>query len=193
MKEIWKDVVGFEGLYMVSNLGRIKSVERYMQNHSKLQLVPERIKSQRVGTNGYLHTDLYKNNKQTTVKIHRVVAEAFIDNPDNKGTVNHKDGNKYNNCVDNLEWMTQSEQNFHFYKKNLKSKSNIDKAVKAMNTANSKKVMCLNTGVIYDSQNEAGRCIGVSSSRISISCKNNKYSAGKDKEGNKLYWKYVDE
>jgi hypothetical protein len=111
MTEIWKPVKGYEGLYKVSNMGRIKSVERYMKNHSKLQLVPEKIKSPQDNGHGYLWVQLCKNSKCSYRYVHRLVAEAFIPNPDNKPQVNHLDYNKQNNCVDNLEWVTAKENN----------------------------------------------------------------------------------
>lgn len=129
--EKWKDVVGYEGSYQVSNLGRVKSVERYRDNHGKPQIIHEKIKNTRMKNSGYLITDLYKNNKQKTVMIHRVVASAFLPVEEGKETVNHKDGNKLNNNVENLEWSSFSEQNKHFYKKELKSKENIKKSSKS--------------------------------------------------------------
>lgn len=94
--EIWKDIKEYEGLYQVSNLGRIKS----------LKFGKEKILKPINHTGGYLCVDLSKNNKRLYVKIHRLVAEAFIPNPENLLQVNHKDENKKNNCVDNLEWCT---------------------------------------------------------------------------------------
>ena len=137
--EIWKDVVGYEGLYQVSNLGRVKSVDRYKDNHGTKQLVKEKIKTTRKDKQGYLLLDLYKNNKKKTVRVHRLVAMAFIPNPQNKETVNHIDGNKENNTVENLEWATQKEQNEHIYATGLKPKDSIDKAVKAMRDAKKQK------------------------------------------------------
>lgn len=137
--EVWKDVVGYEGLYQVSNLGRVKSVERYKDNNGTKQLVKEKIKATRKDKQGYLLLDLYKNNKSKTVRVHRLVAQAFIPNPQNKETVNHIDGNKENNTVENLEWATQKEQNEHIYRTGLKPKESIDKAVKAMHEAKKQK------------------------------------------------------
>lgn len=94
MIEEWKDVVGYEGLYQVSNFGNIKSLFRY-----KRQLKP-------VVRNGYESVKLCKNKNAKFVSVHRVVAEAFIPNPQKLPIVNHKDENKQNNCVENLEWCT---------------------------------------------------------------------------------------
>lgn len=93
--------------------------------------------------------------------------------------------------VNNLEWATFKEQNEHFYKKNLKSEKNIQKAVKAMNKANAKKTRCLNTGEIYKSASEAGKQIGISGSAIMRCCRGESKSAGKDENGKPLKWEYV--
>ena len=93
-EEIWKDVVGYEGLYQVSNLGRVKSLFRY-----------KRILKPIVGVQGYLYVSLY-NKKKKAKRIHQLVAEAFLDNPNNYPCVNHKDENVTNNNVKNLEWCT---------------------------------------------------------------------------------------
>jgi len=189
--EIWKDINGYEGLYQVSNLGRVKSLERYRQNHSKLQLIPEKIKSKRIDPQGYELVDLYNKNKQKTIRVHRLVAETFISNYGNEDTVNHKDGNKTNNKVVNLEWASFEEQNKHFYKHNLKSEENIKKAVKAMNKAQSKPVKCLNNGKVYESASEAAREIGVCGSLVMRCCRGERKSAGKDKDNNPLHWVYI--
>lgn len=96
-KEEWKDIVGFEGFYQVSNLGRIKSISRRNKK--------ERIRVFYPAPNGYLRLVLSVNNKRKTISAHRSVAEAFIPNPNNWETVNHKDFNKNNNCSNNLEWL----------------------------------------------------------------------------------------
>ena len=92
-EEIWKDVVGYEGLYQVSNLGRVKSLFRY-----------KKILKQFEDNKGYLRVTLYKNNKSKSIKVHRLVATAFIPNPNNYDCINHKDENKTNNNVENLEF-----------------------------------------------------------------------------------------
>ena len=110
LKEIWKDIKNYEGIYQVSNLGRVKSVARKVKysrgSHSYYQYQQERFLSANHKSNGYLEYSLYKDSKRTHKYIHRLVADAFIDNPNNLPVVNHKDENKENNLADNLEWCT---------------------------------------------------------------------------------------
>lgn len=120
MEEIWKDIKGYESLYQVSNMGRIKSLERYKENHSKLQKVEEKIKTINIKNSGYQFVQLYKNNKYKNLMVHRLVAQAFIPNVDNKPQINHIDGNKLNNNVTNLEWCTNSENEKHAWNTGLK-------------------------------------------------------------------------
>ena len=91
-KEVWRDIKGYDGKYKISNLGRVYS----LKSHRYLS----------IGSNGrgYLHVSLWRNNKEKKEYIHRLVALHFIPNPNNLPQVNHKDENKENNCVDNLEW-----------------------------------------------------------------------------------------
>lgn len=189
MEEVWKDIKDYEGLYQVSNWGRIKSCARYKKNHNKLQFIDEKIKSTRRSNSGYLNIDLYKNNIGKTFKVHRLVAEAFIENENNKPTVNHIDGDKLNNNVNNLEWATYKEQNEHFYKYlyNAKNgnKESINNAIKAMIKVTSKKVKCLNNGKIYNSASEAARQIGVSPSLIMRCCR------GESKTAKGYNWIYI--
>lgn len=105
--EIWKDIAGYEGVYQISNYGRVKSLPR---RHISTMT---RIIKPSMTLSGYLYVSLKNREKIKRFKIHRLVAQAFIPNSENKPTINHKDGNKFNNCVDNLEWQTQAENNQH--------------------------------------------------------------------------------
>lgn len=107
--EIWKDVVGFEGCYKVSNLGQVKSLERLVLNNGGLQRRQEKILKAHKDVRGYLSVVLCKDGKTFPRTIHRLVAEAFIPNPENKPIVDHLDTNPANNRVDNLRWTTQQE------------------------------------------------------------------------------------
>lgn len=117
MQEIWKDVKGYEGFYQVSNLGRVKSLGGKIGTCKR----KEKLRSISFTKDGYAKVRLLRNGEDKTMRVHRLVAEAFIPNPDNKGTVNHKDGNKQNNIVTNLEWVDRSEQMHHAYGLGLKT------------------------------------------------------------------------
>lgn len=120
--EIWKAVKGYDKSYMVSTLGRVKSLERYVMRKGGGSIkVRERVLKERYAPNGYASVILYKNGTPKKYSIHRLVAIAFIDNPKNKPYVNHKDGNKVNNCVSNIEWCTQYENMRHASKNGLLS------------------------------------------------------------------------
>ena len=113
MEEIWKDIEGYEGFYQVSNLGRVRSLERTIKRkstygglyHIKGQIL--KLKQDK----GYLRIGLRKNNILKYYSIHRLVAEAFIPNPNKLPCINHKDENKQNNYVNNLEWCTYQYNN----------------------------------------------------------------------------------
>lgn len=118
--ELWKDIKGYEGKYQISSYGRVKSLARITKNNHK---IPERIlnTTTRLTKDGYCRVTLIgKKSKTHDYRVHRLVAETFIPNPNNKPTVNHIDGNKKNNHVDNLEWNTREENMQHAYKHKLK-------------------------------------------------------------------------
>lgn len=180
--EIWKPIKGYEGQYDVSNLGNIRSLSYHQtEKIKKLSPFPDK--------KGYLQVDLRKR----SIKVHRIVAETFIPNPENKQQINHIDGNKSNNRVENLEWCTQSENQKHAYKNGLKPKSvarSKTKEVKDLlnkyrNESNEKRktpVIATNiaTGEKYqfESQSEASRQLGVPQRSVGRIC------YGKQKQSN---------
>ncbi len=123
MPEFWKDIEGFEGTYQVSSLGRVKSLKRLTKEYPKKGLRERIIKSSKTRTGYYIH-QLCLNGIIKTETIHRLVAKAFIQNPENKPEVNHKFGIKSDNRFHQLEWSTCSENKRHAYKIGLMTPKN---------------------------------------------------------------------
>lgn len=117
--EIWKDVVGYEGLYEVSSHGRVKSVARVYQSPEDgfnwTKETTSSLKSLRLKKDGYVDTGLMKDGRVVQKNVHQLVAQAFIPNPENKRCVNHIDNNRSNNHVSNLEWSTHKENTQHSF------------------------------------------------------------------------------
>lgn len=158
IEEIWKLISGYDDRYSVSNFGNVRSNSytytyfwrnRWVTETRKAKiLTPESIK-------GYLRVYLRKDKKSFPKFIHRLVAETFIPNPNNLPQVNHIDGNKLNNCVENLEWCTGSYNIKHALTVGLSKLPNPKHPVK-----------CISTGIVYDSQTAAGKAYGVSQATI---------------------------
>lgn len=121
MNEIWKDVEGYEGRYQISSCGRVKSLSRKMWNGKVWWQSEEKVLTnfKKSKGNDYVYVNLKKNNKGKKFYIHRLMARAFIDNPLNKKQVNHINGIKYDNRLDNLEWVTHQENVDHMWDKKL--------------------------------------------------------------------------
>lgn len=143
-EEIWKDIEGYEGRYRISNKGRVLSLNRYKQNHTKKQYVEEKIISNYINKkNGYVYVYLCKDGKYKNCRIHRLVAETFIPNPNGFPQVNHIDGDKTNNVVSNLEWCTASYNIKDLHKRNgtyMKDKEIIESYKKYKNCSKVAKV-----------------------------------------------------
>ena len=118
--EVWKPIKGFEGLYEVSTLGRIKSCEKVIiSKDGKVKHYKERILKPSSGKYGRNQYTLSKNGKKYPIRGYRIVAETFLENPFNLPEINHKDGNNLNDELDNLEWVTFQENTNHALKHNL--------------------------------------------------------------------------
>lgn len=139
--EIWKDIKGFEGYYQISNMGNVRSLDRFdgIRNLRGQSIRPN---SKR---NGYLQVGLRRDSKRKWTTIHRLVATHFIDNPENRPQVNHIDGNKLNNTVDNLEWATPAQNLYHARKNNLieapKGKEHVNFGICGAESKSAKKVV----------------------------------------------------
>lgn len=112
MGEVWKDIKGYEGIYQVSNTGKVKRVGKYSNQHGSTW-TSDRLLSPSPKDNNYMVVGLSREGKVKSKYVHRLVAEAFIPNPENKPTVNHKNGDRSNNHFSNLEWATYLENNLH--------------------------------------------------------------------------------
>ena len=178
MSEVWKPVKGFEGKYEVSNTGKVRSIDRFDANNRFRKGIELK---QLIESQGYYRVTLWHNKcSKEDIRVHYLVACHFIDNPENKKTVNHKDGNKLNNNLNNLEWNTYSENHLHAYKNGLKKPAFLNKF--GAEHHRSKKVLQSNADGyiinIFDSQLEASRKTGISNKNISSCCNNKRYSAG---------------
>ena len=184
MKEEWRDIKGYEGIYQVSNLGRVKSLERIVNTCNAYKTLYEKQLKIYVSKNGYLHVSLQRKNKL----VHRLVAEAFIPNPENKPQVNHKNEVKQDNRVENLEWVSARE-NIN-YGTSLKKRAETQKKLgnQINNKGTSKKVICVESKLIFNSINDAVRKgFGKDSSSITKCCKN------KNKTHNNYHWRYIND
>lgn len=192
MEEIWKDIEGYEGLYKISNFGRVWSVRRGIYRITNPIL-------------GYPCVVFSVDGIQKTFQVHRLVAEAFIPNPLDLPQVNHKDENPLNNCVDNLEWCTcEYNNNYgtrnqriadskigHIHTKETKLK--LSKIMKSKSFG--KKVRCVETGRIFDSLNDAEAFMHPNEPRIKIKTKTNisMVCNTRSKTAYGYHWEFVDD
>lgn len=155
--EIWKNIEGYEGKYQVSNKGRVKSLN--YNRSGKEQCLKHRY------SHGYIQVKLYKNGENKQARVNRLVLEAFVPNPEGKPEVDHINRDKTDNRVENLRWVTSRENK---------------------NNGISKKVICVETGIVYDSAMEAERQTGANNSHI-IKCCQGKYKTTKG-----YHWQYAE-
>lgn len=163
--EEWRDIEGYEGLYQVSNLGRVRS----------LKFGKERVFGNSANNRGYIMCALRKNKVRKTHEVHVLVAEAFIPNPNNYTVVHHKNHNPKDNRVENLEWMDRGEH---------QSMHNVERCSKRVDQIDSKTGDVLHQ---WNSTNEAARELGYDQSAISKCCQGKLYKTHKG-----YIWKYVE-
>lgn len=173
MNEIWKDIEGYEGIYQVSSLGRVRSLDRIVMVYRQgqhIRKIPGKMKKPHLSNIGYYSVNLSKDNRPKFMLVHRLVAAAFIPNPYNLPEVNHKDENKLNNMVENLEWC-DSKYNINY-----------GTSIQRKNEATSIKVLQrdLNGKLIaeYTNSLEASKITGVERSTIARCCRKERITAG---------------
>lgn len=171
--EEWKDIKGYEGLYQISNKGNVKSLPKKKGNGTGYTTDIKVLKPS-INRYGYCVVNLSKNCELTYKQIHRLVAEAFIPNAEHKEQVNHINGIKTDNRVENLEWCTNGENQTHRHKV-LKQESY------------GKPIICVENNKEYPSASVAGRSEKIDSSSIRACCR------GKRKTAGGYHWKYKEE
>lgn len=178
--EVWKPIPDYEDSYEVSNYGQVRSKDRYTPTRNGEVFKKGVIKTLKEDKDGYFKVCLSKNSKKKSFFVHRLVALTFIENPNNYPVVNHKDGNKQNNKVENLEWCTRSENDKHAYRIGLR---------KVTDGGTSKEVVQLDKETLkvlfeYPSISEASKQTGISVQMISYCCN------GKCKTAGGFVWRF---
>ena len=193
MQEIWKDIKDFEGFYQVSNLGNVRSLDRIVRCNTGYANIKGKLLKPILHKKGYYKVDLSKEGKSKRYFIHRLVALTFLENKENKEQINHIDGNKKNNCINNLEFCTNYENYIHakttgLIDKNLRIQQAINMGIKnrkpiAQFTKDGKFIKK------YISIIEASRQTGINNRNIS-NCLSPNQKRSKSAGG--YVWKYID-
>ena len=191
MEEIWKQIQGYEGYYEISNLGRVKSVERWVKQGNSTRHVKESIKKLHIGAYGYPSVTLCKNRKSTDIPIHRLLAKAFIPNPEEKTAIDHINTDKTDFRLENLRWVTPKENanntlTLQHCKENTYSKESLNKRLETRKQGSTKTApktvfQFTKDGIFvkeYFSMSEAERETGVNHYLIGRVLDDNTQSAG---------------
>jgi len=201
MEEIWKDVEGYDGCYQVSNYGKVKSIDRYVEyTDGRVRFYKGKILKTRKNKDGYLCVKLSKNGITYNTFLHRLIATAFIPNANSLPIINHKDENPSNNNISNLEWCTYKYNNeYNGLKERQLStfKKKLDLGEYNSLCFKRRKIAQLDYAYrlikIWESSMDIERSIGIKSGNISLCLHKKRNRMGKDENGNYYYWMYYDE
>lgn len=185
--ENWKNIKGYEGLYQISDCGRIKSLARdvYCQDGTIMRHMEEKILVPVLDRGGYQYVSLSKNGRVKKKSVHRLVAMAFIPNPENKPMVNHIDEVKTNNAVSNLEWC-DAQYNINYGTRTERSVQN-HRSYKLGNAPRAKAVFCVELNKTFDCAKRLEEELGICRSAICRVCKGRQNTAGG------FHWRYANE
>ena len=181
--EEWKDVIGYESLYAISSYGRLLAKANIIHNGRGFRKTPPKIKTPSIKKNGYLEVALYKNGNRKYITIHRLVAQAFVPNPEAKPVIDHKDRNRQNNHASNLQWCSLSENmnnpNTIAYCKRIFENDSRNKHLSP--------IVCLKNNVVVKQYTSIKEAIadGFSGPSISNTC------TGRQKSHKKYNWMYL--
>ena len=191
-KEVWKDIDEYEGFYQVSNMGRVKSLDRKINRPVGKSKIKGKILKPCVTNKGYETVNLSKEGVEKLKTVHRLVATTFIPNPENKPCIDHVNTIRTDNRVKNLKWATYSENNNNELTRKRNGKARKGRKIsertkeKIRNGCTTKrKIMCIETGVIYESIREAERQTGIKNGGMRAVCKGERKTAGG------YSWRYV--
>lgn len=174
--EIWRAVKNYEGVYEVSDQGRVKSLSRYVKQDKHIRLVSERILKASKRNDGYKIVSLCRDGNKYIGLVHRLVAEAFLPNPENKMDVDHINTIRDDNRVVNLRWATRKE--------------NLNNEISIKRQGKKKKVKCITTGEVFESITSASKLTKIPHYLISACC-NNKQESVKSNKGDILLWEFA--
>lgn len=185
--EIWKDIKGYEGIYQISNLGNVRSLDYRILNTNGVgyRTIKGRVMKPRENNKGYLIIG-FSHGKRKTCTVHRLVAQAFIPNPNNYSDVNHIDENKHNNNVENLEWISHKD-NMNYGNRSIKASLKLSSTRQLAENGRATKIINLDTMEVFDTIKEAAIKYSVDYNAISRCCR------GKVKTSCGYRWKYYDD
>lgn len=185
--EVWKEIYGYKGIYFISNKGRVKSIDRRIPNTNGVgtRIIKGCILKTSFNNKGYEIITLNKEGKKKTCLIHRLVAINFIPNPNNYTDVNHKDENKSNNKVENLEWVTH-KYNMNYGDRSIKASEKLKNTRTLSKNGKARKVINIDTGKVFNTILEASWYYKINASGISQCCR------GKSSNCGGFKWKYYE-